>query len=71
VPESPPLCSVNGGRLVWRARTGVEHGARASGAGRRGAVGAVVRARVGVVHGARSERAEAGRVCERGRWRVE
>jgi len=37
VPESPPLCNVNGGRLVRRARTGVGHDARASGAGRRGA----------------------------------
>ena len=38
VPRSPPLCSVNGGRPVsWRARAGEEHGARASGAGRRGA----------------------------------
>jgi len=68
VPRSPPLCSVNGGRPVsWRARAGVEHGARASGAGRRGATRRS-RARPGGA-GARASR-RAGRWPRRGARQV-
>ena len=40
VPESPPLCNVNGGRLVWHARTG------GTARGRAGPDGGALRAQV-------------------------
>ena len=40
MPESPPLCNVNGGRLVWRARTG------GTARGRAGPDGGALRAQV-------------------------